>query len=542
MTGAGRRPTAYDSENAESRGPAPVDAGPARKEHDETAVPLERLVEAAGLGNLLTDSVATDRSGALAGFVITNISADSKRIRPGGLFVAVPGTQRDGHAFVADAVERGAMVAIVERPVALEDPIPQLVVEDTRRALALLAGAFHGNPGRRVPLIGITGTVGKTSVLSMLDAILVGADRRPGSIGSLGVSVAGVPLERTEHTTPDAVRLQEELATVVDAGCDVVAMEVTSHALVQERVYGLTYELAVFTNLLPLEHEDYHGSFREYVTAKSRFFNTLAPRAPLVYNADDLSVRALARQQNVRRVGCSFQHFAPVRMHSARLRGDRTEFSLRIRRPLPRMDGGEVAPLELPLSLRVHGGSGLYNGALAAAAALCAGVPAEAVRETLAAFPPPPRRMQILEHAAFTILDDTVGHPESVSALFRVVRRMPHRRLHVAFAVRGRRGEGINRETALSLAIWSRRVPLSTLVVTRSVEATDERNRVEHAERAAFVEPLRKAGLPVVEELRLEDAVHRVLDAAADGDLVLLLGAQGMDRGASIAEAWLRNR
>jgi UDP-N-acetylmuramoyl-L-alanyl-D-glutamate--2,6-diaminopimelate ligase len=192
--------------------------------------------------------------------------------------------------------------------------------------------------------------------------------------------------------------------------------------------------------------------------------------------------------------------------------------------------------------LRVHGGSGLYNGALAATAALCAGAPAQAVREALAAFPPPPRRMQIVHDGDFTILDDTVGHPESVSALFRVVRRIPHRRLHVAFAVRGRRGIEINRQIAKSLAIWSRRVPLSTLVVTSSVEAADERNRVDEAERAVFVEPLHAAGLPVVEAARLKDAVHQVLDRARDGDLVLLLGAQGMDRGAPIANAWLQGR
>jgi UDP-N-acetylmuramoyl-L-alanyl-D-glutamate--2,6-diaminopimelate ligase len=192
--------------------------------------------------------------------------------------------------------------------------------------------------------------------------------------------------------------------------------------------------------------------------------------------------------------------------------------------------------------MRLRGPSALRNAALAAAAALCAGASGEAVAAALAAFQPPHRRMEIVHRGGFTVLDDTVGHPESVSALFAVVRLMRPRRLHIAFAIRGRRGAAINRHLAQALAIQVARLPVATLAITSSVEATDERNRVGAAERAAFVEALQTARIAFDEVDRLDDAVGRVLERAGPHDLVLLLGAQGMDSGASVARAWLGAR
>lgn len=473
--------------------------------------------------------------------MVAAVTSDSRAVRDGTLFVAVAGTVRDGHAFIGDAVSRGAAAIVVEREEVAPGGVTVVVVPDTARALASLAAAFHGHPGRRVPLIGITGTIGKTSVLALLDAILVADGRRPGAIGSLGVSVGGVRLDSTEHTTPDAVRLHEELAEVVAAGCDIIAMEVTSHALVQRRVHGLCYALGIFTNLVPLEHGDYHGSFRAYVDAKLRFFDHLGPDAPLIYNSDDRSVRALARDRARHRIGVSLEAAAAVRLHSRRLLPGGTHVTLSVRKPLRTLAGDEIAPFDLPLSLQLRGIPALNNAGLAAAAALCAGARAEAVASALTAFTPRRRRTEVLHTGAFTVIDDTVGHPESISALFRVVRSMRPRQLHIAFAIRGRRGPAINRHLAQALAVYARRLPVATLIVTSGVEATDERNRVRPDERAAFLGSLAAAGIAFEETERLDAAVTGVLERARPGDLVLLLGAQGMDPGAAIARSWLES-
>lgn len=476
--------------------------------------------------------------GAAAGVPIRAVTATSGEVSPGALFVALRGTKVDGHAFVDEAVRRGAAAVLVEDD-GVRAAVPVLRVPDSRRALAAIAAEWHGRPADRLPLVGITGTVGKTSTLAVLEAILAASDRTVGTIGSLGVKVDGEPIERHGYTAPDPLLLHGELARLEAEGASLVAMEVTSHALAQERVAGLRYALGIFTNLLPLEHAEYHGTFREYVRAKARFFEHLPAGVPLVHNADDRAVRRLAREHDVVAVGCGTARTADVRIEPESVSPAGTRLALNVRRPLPRVGGGAVAPVRIPLEMRLLGRSNLSNAALAATAALLLDAAPETVRAVLAGLAPPRRRLEVLHHGRFLVIDDTVGHPESVSALFEVVGQLRPRRIHAAFAVRGQRGPRINRHVAKALAIWAERLPMGTLVLTRSAEAVDDRNAVTDREHAAFAAPLREAGIDFGERDRLDDAVHAALAAAGEGDVVLLLGAQGMDRGMEIARAWL---
>ena len=491
---------------------------------------LGALLQAAGV----TASVGGDPD-------IAAITADSRRIEPGALFVAIPGSERDGHDYVDEAIARGAVAVVAERPVPAPGAV-MLQVTDARVALAQLAAAWHGHPGRRMSLVGITGTVGKTSVLGLLSAILRQSGIRAGTIGSLGVNIAGEQQPPGTHTSPDALLLHAQLAQLADAGCDVGAMEVTSHALVQERVHGVCYHLGVLTNLIPLEHADFHGSFRSYVEAKSRFFQHLHECAPLIYNADDRVVRRLVHGRATIPVGCGTARTALVRLKPDTVTAAGTRLTLDVRRPLPRPDGGTLAPFRMPLELRLLGRSNISNAGLAATAALCLGAAPDDVRAALAQFPPPRRRMQIVHEGAFLVLDDTVGHPDSISAVFEVAQQIAPRALHVAYAIRGKRGARINRQNGAALAVWARQLPVRTLVVTRSAGAADARNEVSDAEHAAFLEALDAGGVACETTSALDDAVHAVLERAGAGDLVLLLGAQGMDRGQEITRDWLAAR
>jgi UDP-N-acetylmuramoyl-L-alanyl-D-glutamate--2,6-diaminopimelate ligase len=490
-----------------------------------TARPLAELLAA------LPDARIT---GGEASHTVTAVTARSGEVRPGALFVALRGTRVDGHAFVEEAVRRGAAAVMVEEDGG--DPgIPVVRVPDTRRALAAVAAEWHHRPAERMRLVGVTGTVGKTSTLAVLESILAASGAHVGTIGSLGVKVDGEAIDRHGYTAPDPLLLHAELARLADEGCPLVAMEVTSHALVQERVAGLVFALGIFTNLLPLEHAEYHGTFREYAAAKARFLDHLAPGAPVVHNVDDRAVRQLVRERPVRPVGCGTSQLAGVRIEPRWISAEGTRLALNVRRPLPRLDGPPLGPLRIPLEMRLLGRSNLSNAALAATAALVLGAEPGTVREVLAGLTPARRRLEVLHRGRFLVIDDTVGHPESVSALFEVVRQLAPRRVHAAFAVRGRRGPRINGHVGEALAIWAGRLPLGRLVLTRSVEAADERNQVEAAEYQAFAAPLAESGVPFEERERLDDAIHRALLAARDGDVVLLLGAQGME----IARAWL---
>lgn len=470
---------------------------------------------------------------------VSNITADSGKVTDGSLFVAIRGTRTDGHSFIGEAVDRGASAVVVERDYRGGPEIPTVRTDNTRRALAELAAAWHDRPADHLLLAGITGTFGKTSTLSMLDAILAASGTRSGSIGSLGLHVNGEAVEKTVQTAPDPLILHGELARILEEDCRIAAMEVTSHALVQERVHGLEFDLGVFTSLVPLEHADYHGSFRNYIEAKSRFLHHLGPCAPLIFNADDRGVRRLVRSHPARKVGCGTSRTAVVRVEQEEISADGTRLTLNVRRSLSSVGGDEIAPRRLPLEVSLLGRSNLGNAALAATAALHLGATPDAVREALATFPAPWRRMQILHRGRFTVLDDTVGHPDSISALFEVVEGLDARRVHAAYAARGQRGARINRQNAEAFVAWSDRVPLATLALTRSEDIADPRNRVEDEELEAVREPLREHGLEFEEYDRVEAAVRRVLERAGDGDLVLLLGAQGMDGGQEVALEWL---
>jgi UDP-N-acetylmuramoyl-L-alanyl-D-glutamate--2,6-diaminopimelate ligase len=459
------------------------------------------------------------------------VQSDSNEVQPGDIFVAVRGADVDGRAYAAAAAARGAVAVVAESAVDVD--VPVVVVSDARRALAELAAISLGRPAERLRLVGITGTLGKTSVLMMLDAILRAADIATAAVGSLGIHFPG-HTDATANTTPGALELQRTMADMVSAGTDVLSMEVTSHALTQGRVHGLTFDLGIFTNLTMLEHLEYHGSFRSYAEAKRRFLQYLATAAPLIHPAGDRAVRQLVRQHAGPLVSCGAGN-ATVSVRRDALGVAGTRITLTVRQPLPRPGASPYRPAAFPLELRTLGRNNVNNAALAAAAGLCLGAEPDHVRTALAGLEPPRRRLQVLRTSDPVIIDDTVGHPDSITGVFEVARSIPHRRLHVAFCIRGQRGPVINARDAEALAIWARSVPIHTLAVSSGTDSADERNEVTPRERDAFLAVLRRAGLPHTHHGRLDGAVRDVIAASGRRDLVLLLGAQGMDAGAEMA-------
>jgi UDP-N-acetylmuramoyl-L-alanyl-D-glutamate--2,6-diaminopimelate ligase len=488
----------------------------------------------------LLDQLLEDVPGAnwsrerTAGLRVHRLSDDSRETGSGGLFVAIRGTTQDSHQRIPEAVRNGAIAVIVERDV--PDPgVPVIRVESARRALAELAASWYGSPGRRLDLVGITGTLGKTSVLSMLENALQMAGLPVATIGSLGVRLPGSAQEDTGHTVPGPLVIHESLARAEKAGARIVAMEVTSHALMQDRVHGLEFQLGIFTNLVPLEHLEYHGSFEEYAQAKSRFFDHLRPGAPLIYSGGDPVLQSFISDHEVLGVACGRDHDAAVQVRDMRIEPERTSFTLVLERSLPCIDCVVETPARIPLEVRLLGRANTNNAALAAAAAFCLGADASAVRSALSIMEAPPRRMKLVHHDRILVLDDTVGHPDSITAVFEVAESLPHRELHVVFAIRGQRGTAINRGDAEALSVWAERVGVSTLLVTRSLDTADDRNAVADEERDAFVSRLQESGSSFREHDLLNDAIEEVIRVAKEGDLVLLLGAQGMDAGAELA-------
>ena len=221
---------------------------------------------------------------------VTGVEYDSRRVQPGQVFVCVPGLRVDGHAFARGAVERGAAALVVERPLADFNHVPQLQVRNARQALARLAAAFCAWPAKEMTLVGITGTNGKTTTSHFCEAVLRGHEKNCGLIGTIQATIGGQSVS-TSNTTPESLHLHQLLREMRNCGQDAAVMEVSSHALELDRVHGLPFDVAVFTNLTH-DHLDFHGSMEAYFEAKLGLFRGLAYRkgrcAPYaVINVDD---------------------------------------------------------------------------------------------------------------------------------------------------------------------------------------------------------------------------------------------------------------
>jgi UDP-N-acetylmuramoyl-L-alanyl-D-glutamate--2,6-diaminopimelate ligase len=473
---------------------------------------------------------------------VTGIAVDSREVRPGDLFVAQRGAKADGSAFVPEARERGAVAAC--SAVGLPG-FPTIIASDPRGAVPRLAAALYRHPARDLKLVGITGTLGKTSTALLVQSALAAAGARVGVIGSLGVRVQGRVAD-TGMTTPDAPAIHRALRRMVDAGVTTAVLEVTSHGIALRRVAGLTFSLGALTNLVPDEHLDFHGTAAHYLRTKARFFDMLADGAPLVVNHDDPRVRtmvaeaAVASRRPVVTVSAGGDLDAAATVTGLRSDAAGSAFALEIRRALPRMDGSVLDPCVVPLVLPVLGVHQVANAALAAVVTLLAGGTPTAVTESVAEQAPIRRRLEIVRENDPVVLDDTVGNPQSVDAVFETIRAIPHRALRIVFGIRGSRGPGINRRLAGALAGALRAADRPTrLVVTSSEDTAGPRDGVEPEEREAMLEVLRAEGVEFDYEATLAAAVPRALDGMGEGGLVLLLGAQGMDAAAEMVRSLL---
>ncbi|MDR3250824.1 MAG: UDP-N-acetylmuramoyl-L-alanyl-D-glutamate--2,6-diaminopimelate ligase [Tannerella sp.] len=240
---------------------------------------------------------------------IADIQSDSRLVKAGSLFVAVKGTVVDGHDYVAKAVEQGAVAVVCEHPVELErDDVAFVTVPDSADALGRIASAWYGEPSRRMTLVGVTGTNGKTTIATLLYNLFRKLGYRAGLLSTVCNYVDDKAFP-TEHTTPDPITINRLMAMMVDAGCEYAFMEVSSHAVDQKRISGLSFAGGVFTNLTR-DHLDYHLTVDNYLKAKKSFFDNLPPSAFALTNADDKSGQVMLQNTAARKLTYSLRTMA----------------------------------------------------------------------------------------------------------------------------------------------------------------------------------------------------------------------------------------
>jgi UDP-N-acetylmuramoyl-L-alanyl-D-glutamate--2,6-diaminopimelate ligase len=423
----------------------------------------------------LPSSLAAQRLVSMDDPVVRGVTYDSRIVAPGDVFVALRGSQADGHDYLGQALALGAVALLVEAlPEDLACDRPVAVVPDTRRALAPIAVAFYGAPARELRLIGVTGTNGKTSTTILIESMLRAAGIPVGVIGTLGVRFAGEQ-ERAMNTTPESLDLQRILRAMCTQGVGAVAMEVSSHGLALGRVEGCRFEVAAFTNVTQ-DHLDFHASMEAYLEAKTQLFSTyLAPGGAAVVNVDDASAEAFLRaaQRAAARLVRVSRHpdaAAEVRIEDAEISLDGTRARLR----LP----SGVLDVALPLI----GEFNLENLAVAVGAAVGLGLPSEAIARGAASCPQVPGRTERVGAdvaGAPTVLVDYAHTPDAVEKLLRTVRPLARGRLVTVFGCGGDRDRTKRPLMAEAVARYSDRVVATSdnprteepLAILRDVEA-----------------------------------------------------------------------
>jgi len=430
---------------------------------------------------------------------ITGVTQDSRTVQPGNLFLAWSGSAWDAHGFVAQAAERGAAAAVVERYVP-EAGIPQVQVSDGRLAAALAADAVLGSPWGGLFTVGVTGTNGKTTTAS-LTRHLLGSRGPSAAVGTLGlIQPDGSVREGTEGlTTPGPVAISTWLADLAAEGVDSVTVEASSHALDQKRLDGVRFDAVVFTNFSQ-DHLDYHGDMAEYFRAKSHLLNLMKEEGCVVVNADDAHWKDLPIRGR-RTVTYGIDEVADLRAKEIEPGSSGTRFRMG--------DAGGEVEVELPLIGRFN----VENCLAAAGVGAVAGMSLEALADGLASVPQIPGRLEVIARNPFTVVIDFAHTPDALQRVLTTMRPLTSGRLIVVFGAGGDRDRGKRPEMARAVAQGA------DLVVI-----TSDNPRTEDPESIIDDIVPGMNGFPFERLADRREAIDYALTQARPEDLVLLAG------------------
>jgi UDP-N-acetylmuramoyl-L-alanyl-D-glutamate--2,6-diaminopimelate ligase len=453
--------------------------------------------KAKSLGELVAGARGASLVSGDPAVLVRGVTHDTRILQPGEVFVAVPGLERDGREFVPRALARGA-AAVVAQDV-LDIDVPFVRVGNARQALAELSAAFYDHPARRIAVVGITGTDGKTSTTHLLSGILEAHGLRTGWLTTVNTKIGPeIRPNAAEHTTPEAPIVQSTLAEMVGAQLDVAILETSSHALQLERVHAIDYRVGVFTNLSP-EHINFHGSFEAYRAAKVRLFSLLAADGLAVLNADDPNVAFFRAATRARVLSYGLDTPADIMAHDIELSPGGTSFTL---------DGTR-------LRTRLIGRFNVANWLAACGAATFFGATPDDLRRAVEQQQPVPGRMNIVDHGQpFAVVVDFAHTPQALEKALDTIRSLGAQRILLVFGLAGGR-DAANRPVMGELA--SRKAD-------EFVISMDDPGHEDPAAIAAQIAAGALPGATYSVELDRRAAIRLVFERARPGDAVLLAG------------------
>lgn len=431
---------------------------------------------------------------------ITALEYDSRKVEAGNCFFAVVGTASDGHNYIASAIERGATAVVCQRmPEEPCDKVAYIVVENSNEAMAIMAANYYDNPSAELRLVGVTGTNGKTTTATLLYDMFTALGYKAGLISTVVYRIAERELAST-HTTPDAIRLNAMMREMVTAGCDYCFMEVSSHSVVQNRIDGLKFTGALFTNLTH-DHLDYHGTYKEYIRAKRLFFDRLERDAWAVTNIDDRNGEVMVQNTRAKIYRLSLRSMADYRTKIVEMHSDGM---------LLHIDGKE-------LWVKFTGRFNAYNLTTVYAAATLLGMEPTEVLTTLSTLTPVSGRFETITAKDGTMAVVDYAHtPDALQNVLDTIEevRRDEQQLIVVCGCGGDRDR-------------TKRPEMAAIAVRHASTAifTSDNPRTEHPE--AILDDMVAGVEGATNYLRITDrreAIRTAAMLAKAGDIVLIAG------------------
>ena len=455
----------------------------------------------------LVDQLQTLKTQGSLETTITGVCCDSRRVTPGAVFVAVPGHEANGHDFVMEAIDRGAVAVVCEQNGFVQSRASIVKVRDAREALGRAAAAFYRHPSTKLRVVGVTGTNGKTTVTFMVKAILEAAGIKTGLIGTIQHEIGDRVLP-AQRTTPGAVEIQQMMASMVRNNCQACVMEISSHALDQKRICGVEFDVAIFTNLTQ-DHLDYHGTLEAYFQAKEKLFTGLRdsskPGAAII-NIDDSAGQRLVQSVNPE-ILISYGVTTP-----AKLRANRIELK-------PAMTAMEIESPVGSINCRMPliGRHNVYNALAAIGAGIALKIETSVIQAALNGLKPISGRLERIEMGQdFGVVVDYAHTDDALQNVLTTLREITPGRVLLAFGCGGGRDPGKRAKmgrVAAELAGF-------TILTNDNPRKESPAKIVEQIERGFQDVPTAEYSV----ELDRAKAIQQLISMARRGDTVLLAG------------------
>jgi len=442
---------------------------------------------------------------------ITSLTYDSRQAKPGTLFVCLSGAKVDGHDYILQAHNSGAVAVLVEKDVTVPANVTIIRVPSTRVAMQTIAPYFFDYPARKLRMIGVTGTNGKTTTTYLIRSILKHAGYQVGIIGTIQ-TVIGERSLPVKNTTPDVIELQATLAEMVKNGMDYAVMEVSSHALALGRTAGCEFDVGVFTNITR-DHLDFHVTFENYIDAKAELFRMLG--APNVYkqnksaiiNADDSAANTILQNTKCRSITYSIQHSADIRAENIEILAAGATFSA----------AGWFGTI--PLQLKITGTFNVYNILAAIGVCLAEGIDCNIIREALEKFESVPGRFELVDEGQpFSVIVDYAHTPDGLENILKTARQFADKRIIVVFGCGGDR-DRTKRPIMGRIAAELADVVIATSDNPRSEDPAFILSEIETGITEALSE-----GKTYEKIIDRRQAIERALAIAQRDDIVIIAG------------------